>query len=142
MTDNTDKTAQITCGDIELIEGNVKVCLEFLGEGSCGDYDAEDPNDEPLLRFSVYGNRAEIEKKNDSTDDYAWDGGGDGEPWVALADASYCTNLPATLPEADQRAALAVLMLEVKDPVEDGHPIKKLCERLSWIAPGWLPKSA
>ena len=134
-----DKTTLITCGDLELIEGNVKVCLENIGEGACGSYDPEDPDDEPLLRFSVFGNRTAIEKElGRDAFDHAWEGFGCDEEWVALADASYCTNIPATLPEADLRALLALLMEEVKGPVCDGNSIKKLCERLSWISPSWL----
>lgn len=35
-------------------DGKVKVVIEWIGEGIDGDYDEEDPDDEPLCRFSVY----------------------------------------------------------------------------------------
>jgi len=33
---------------------DVRVELEWIGEGYEGDYDPEDPEDVPLLRFTVY----------------------------------------------------------------------------------------
>ena len=36
---------------LEYEEGGVRVCWEDIGEGICGDYDPDDPDDIPLLRF-------------------------------------------------------------------------------------------
>jgi hypothetical protein len=124
------KVELITCGDLELTRGDVRVELEWIGEGWCGDYDAEDPDDDPLLRFSVYGRQKALPE--DSGLEVLRD---EDAEWVPFADASYCTQLPATLPEAEQRKALEYLMDEVYAPASAGHPIKKLCEGLSWTSP-------
>ena len=86
-----------------------------LGEGHCGDFDSADPEDENLLRFDVLQQT-------------------DGE-WFAVDDSSYCTQVPASTDEPTLAVLLAKLFSEVVEPVTEGHSIKKLCERLSWIAP-------
>jgi hypothetical protein len=140
-----DKTEQITCGDLSLTRGNVRVELEFIGEGDCGDHSPEDPDDEPLLRFTILGLRKRADGKGRGLRcDDGLEGGAEGE-WAPFYDACYCTQLPATLPEAEQRKALRYLMDEVFDRARDGQPIKKLCERLSWISTDWInpkPKPA
>lgn len=83
--------------------------LEHIGEGYGGDYDPNDPHDEPLLRFTVLDV--------------------DGE---AYDDASYCTHLPDTL-TADERERAKSLMLE--RIVSSGESLKRTCESLSWLAP-------
>lgn len=138
---SVDKTELITCGDQSLIRGNVRVDLEFIGEGSCGDYCPEDPRDEPLLRFSVYGRRRTDFSRRGLPNDDGLEWGEHGE-WTPFSDASYCTNLPATLPKATQRKALGYLMDEVFGPARQGNSIKKLCERLSRISPEWLTTEA
>jgi len=80
-----DKTELITCGDIELIRENVKVVLKNIGEGKCGDYCPDDEDDEPLLRFSVYGRRGM------EADDFALERGYEGEAWAPFCDGSCCT---------------------------------------------------
>jgi len=100
-----------------LIRGDVRVEWERLGEGVCGDYNPDDPDDIELLRFDVSHKDSET-----------------GE-WLAVDDASYCTQVPVdTAPEVRQ-TLLRFIMDEVYEPVTDGHSIKKLCERLSWISP-------
>ncbi len=130
----SDKTELITCGDIELVRENVKVVLENIGEGLCGDYDPDDEDDDPLLRFSVYGRRGM------EADDFALERGYEGEEWAPFSDGSYCTQISATLPEEKLRALLEELMDEVFDAANQGHSIKKLCERLSWIGNEGLPR--
>ncbi len=91
----------------------VRVEIEDIGEGISGDYDENDPEDIPLVRFyiSCLVN---------------------GE-WEELEDASYCTQLPATLDENLLKVATDIILEEVKDRILEGHSIKKICERLSWI---------
>lgn len=134
-----DKTDLITCGDQALTRGNVRVELDFIGEGSSGDYHPDDPDDEPLLRFTILGRRRADGSRRGLPNDDGLEWGSHGE-WTPFRDASCCTALSATLPKAEQRKALRYLMDEVFDPAHQGHPIKKLCERLSWISPEWLNK--
>jgi hypothetical protein len=102
--------------------GKVKVEIEWIGEGWDGDYDPDNPDDVPFLRFSVY-------KRED-----------DGH-WESIDDSSYCTLLPATVDEDIVMDAIKYIMGSVETYVCGGHPIKKVCEQLSWIKPEWFRKS-
>jgi hypothetical protein len=95
---------------MELIRDGIKVELEDIGEGQDGDYQPDDPEDEPLLRFSFY-EFSIVE----------------GE-WQEINDTSYCTQLSANLPKHDQHLALEWLMTHF-----DRKRAKKCCERLSWV---------
>ena len=103
--------------------GNVAVELEDIGEGVSGDYNEHDPGDIPLLRFTV------LVKSADTHLDY---------DWVPVEDASYCTQLSATLPPEQIKAAEELLLDWVYDDVSAGNSVKKLCEALSWISTEWL----
>ena len=93
----------------ELTIKNVSVELEDIGEGLSGDYDPNDKDDIPLLRFTVLK---------------------DGEP---VDDASYCTQVPTDITPTEATNVLATIMNEVAEPLAQGYSIKKMCERLSWI---------
>ena len=112
---------------MELIRGDVKVELEFIGEGVSGDYSPSDPHDEPLMRFTVYGRPG----------DHTWPGLEWGSPnedgWHAFSDASYCTNIRDDLPESKKAEYLSQIMDEVYPDASTGKSIKRLCEKLSWI---------
>jgi hypothetical protein len=97
------------------LEGRVRVTLEYIGEGYNGDYNPEDSEDEPLIRFTV--------DKREPGADY----------WEAVDDASYCTQLSIFLPRQQLESIARSILAEVTDPVLSGYSIKKLCERLSWI---------
>jgi hypothetical protein len=96
------------------VRDDVKVEWVNLGEGWDGDYDADDADDINLLRFDVSKRGA--------------------SGWEAVDDASYCTQVPASMPETVLRQLLQMLLDEVYESVHEGHSIKKLCERLSWIS--------
>ena len=87
------------------------------GEGICGDYNPEDPDDIPLLRFDIY-------KK-------------EGEDWVGVDDASYCTRMPATERLETLTRSLYIIFKEYNDVLKDDPDVsvKKLGEALSWISP-------
>lgn len=89
--------------------GPVLVQFENLDEGHCGDYDPDDPEDENLLRFTVYHNGEQVN------------------------DASYCTNIRADADREAVKKAAERILREVYDPVMAGYSVKKLCEGLSWI---------
>ena len=93
----------------QLTVNNITVELEDIGEGLSGDYDPEDKDDIPLLRFTVL--------KGD-------------EP---VEDASYCTQVPTIISITEATKILGAIMNEVHDPVMQEYSIKKICERLSWI---------
>lgn len=93
----------------------VRVTLEYIGEGYSGDYDPDDPEDCPLIRFSV--DQRELGTKY----------------WESVDDASYCTCLPIDLPRNQLKSVARAILAEVAHPIHSGYSIKKLCERLSWI---------
>lgn len=100
----------------ELIKNNVRVCLDDeCGEGWNGDYNPDDSDDQMLLRFSV-----DVR---------------DGETWVGVDSASYCTQLPNTISSEQARVFLDVIMREVYDALQSEASIKRTCERLSWTKP-------
>ena len=113
-----------------LIEDGVRVSLhDECGEGWNGDYDPTDPDDVPLLRFDVDADKKVWEHY------HSWkQTSGAPDEWSPVDDASYCTQLSANTTTHDQaRAALRLIMQEVKAPLLSGKSIKRICEGLSWI---------
>lgn len=98
-------------------DGEVQVCLHTeTGEGWSGDYDPNDPSDSLLYRFDV--NRKE------------------GDKWIPVDNASYCTAIRSNVSEQVLVGYLHLIHDQVKDKVRGGVSIKKICERLSWIGSG------
>jgi hypothetical protein len=108
MTDEIEIGRMVTVSD-----GDVTVELEWLGEGTEGDFDPTWPEDEPLMRFTVL---RRVDGVNEQIDD-----------------ASYCTTIRADAPQDVLLAYANEILQEVAGPVRDGWPIKKLCAKLSWI---------
>jgi hypothetical protein len=104
----------------------VMVSWEWLDEGECGDYDPDDPEDYPHLRFSVY-------KKGFSASDHL-----NPNPVEAIDDSSYCTLMPIDTPKETLIKLAEYILNCVEDDVKNGNSIKKCCERLSWIDEGVL----
>lgn len=97
--------------DIATEHDGVGVSLSYIGEGFSGDYDPSDPNDLPLLRFTVY--RA------------------DGDEYTDDAE-SYCTSLPATISEDDGNLIVEAIHREVSSHMDDGM-LHRICENLSYL---------
>ena len=93
----------------ELTANGVTVELDDIGEGLSGDYNPDDKDDVPLLRFTVL-------KDNEPVDD-----------------ASYCTQVPTNVTITEATKILGAIMNEVTEPLAQGYSIKKMCERISWI---------
>ena len=100
--------------EITMSRKGVMVVLEYIGEGYGGDYDEEDPQDEPLLRFSVLK-----ENKSGELED--------------LHDCSYCTSLSARLSDLKKKQAAKIIMDRVYPLVAEGRSAKRECEKLSWL---------
>ena len=100
------------------MENGVKIVWEWIEEGTSGSYQADDPNDEPLLRFSCS----------------VWaESGTVMEAWEELPDSSYCTNVPINTPKEVLGALADQILNEIADMVFGGHRVKKTLERLSHI---------
>ena len=101
--------------ELELVKDNVKVIWENIGEGYNGDYDEEDPEDDNLLRFTVY-------VKED-------------ECWMQVDDSSYCTYVTADTDNEKLMELLNVLMVEFYNVLHYDiyASVKKLGETMSFI---------
>lgn len=100
-----------------LTDDDVRVEIECIGEGWSGDYDSDDPDDAPLLRFTVL---------------HLVD-----ETWQAVDDASYCTGVSDTEDQEREARMARIIMREVADAVRGNMSIKRLCEELSWAGVRW-----
>ena len=98
-------------------EGRLMVAFENLHEGYNGDYNPDDPEDEELVRFSVYANYGD-------------------DDWQEVDDASYCTTIPINNPFELLEEKIKVIFKEYKNVeshILDYGSVKKLGEMLSWI---------
>ena len=94
----------------------IKVEFLNIGEGYNGDYNPQDPDDEPLIRFDV---------------SICEDG-----QWREVDDASYCTKLKVSekLDVLEEKiTAVFNRYRDVVDHILAGGSVKKLGEELSWI---------
>lgn len=101
--------------ELKLVKDNVMVIWENMGEGLFGDYDEEYPDDENLLRFTVFVN------------EYG--------SWRQVDDSSYCTYVSADTDNEKLMELLNVLMNEFYDVLHYDiyASVKKIGERMSWI---------
>jgi hypothetical protein len=98
---------------VTLAEGDFRVSLEWIGEGVDGDYDEDDPEDEPLLRFEV--------EQIDNVGGFQYVGG-----------TSYCTQLDARIPDEVKIKALRHILNVVRS-TPSTQSLKHVCGRLSWL---------
>ena len=107
------------------VRGKVRVVMDDgCGEGIEGDYDDEDQEDVPLMRF-------EVQRKYKGK-------------WVFCADSSYCTQIDARLTKKEHKRLAELILNQVYDDAEsitedpeNDYACKKTCEGLSWINPTW-----
>jgi len=100
-----------------LIREKVKVELVDLGEGYHGDFNPDDPEDEPLFRFDIY-----------CFDD-------DTNGWELVSDGSYCTTTPVSTPADLKKKIIEYIMDKVEGPLNKGKSIKGICQWLSHLSP-------
>lgn len=99
--------------EVVVIKRGVRVTLEWIGEGLSGDYDPNDKEDKPLMRFSV-------DRKV-------------GRRWEAVNDASYCTRISAGIPKARKIGLAQKILDAICDAVQNQGGLKKISESLSWM---------
>jgi hypothetical protein len=105
---------------ISLTVNNLRIEWVNLGEGRNGDYNSFDPDDQNMLRFSVY-----VVRSNGALE----------EP----QDSSYCTNVPASTPLLALEYLLVSMLNQIINKVgstfsDDITPdISDICENLSWV---------
>lgn len=93
-----------------------RVTFENIGEGYNGDYNENDPTDQPLLRFSC-------EKKV-------------GRSWEWMEDASYCTCLPDTTSKKKLEGYSKRIVKCLEDTDAKGESYRHELERFSWLGNG------
>lgn len=93
----------------------IKVFWEYIGEGLHGDYNKDDPEDIPLLRYSA-------EYKNNETDEWEYIDG-------------YCTTVPVDTPESELKKKLEVIFKTLRTLYKEDEPdgVRTISSILSWI---------
>ena len=91
----------------EVTDGYWRIVAEYIGEGYSGDYDEEDPDDAPLMRYDFF--RKGEEEAVDS----------------------YCTLMPTTNPDAVR--GMAHLFLDALAGKREWQ--KRRIEELTWTEP-------
>lgn len=109
MNDWSEEMAEYT------IPCELQVTIGWMGEGWCGDYDEDDPTDEPLLRFDAYDLKC-ADPDNDRRS-------------RSYQDTSYCTALPATtsLPQVE------AVCKAIAEALAGKPHWKRICEGWSWV---------
>ena len=95
----------VNTGDVTVSKGKYRVDLDYIGEGYCGDFNEDDVDDEPLMRFSVF--------KDD----------------VEMNDGSYCTCISARTP-VKQKRKIAQFIL---NNIYGKEYVKRICEDFSYL---------
>ena len=98
-----------------IVSDRVAVYWEDLGEGLGGDYDPDDPADEPLLRFALEVRHA------------------DSGEWVQQWSDGYCTSVNADADEQTRASGLAHIARIVSDAASAGHGTSGAAANASWI---------
>jgi hypothetical protein len=93
-----------------MLEKSLKVTFEYIGEGYCGDYDPNNPQDKKLLRFTVWV---------------------DGEQ---VTNGSYCTLMPVDTDPSILQMALDDLFTTVLE-YYGRFGFKAQMQELSWMCP-------
>lgn len=109
----------VELGDgVTFYKGNLRLDLEHIGEGYSGEYNPDDPKDQPLYRFTFEEWR-------------------DGE-WQGLPGNSYCTYLPVTEDKEVREKAARLLMDKMTEVYEADESIRAAGSILSWMDPTWI----
>lgn len=90
-------------------DDRLSLSWEDLGEGYDGDWDPQDPDDRPLLRFTVL------------LEDEQLDG------------CSYCTQLPVSMPPAKLEQYARLILARVREERAGGGSGRRACQELSWL---------
>ena len=108
---------------IEETRGNLRISVEDIGEGWSGEYDEQNQDDSPLLRFEVL--------VRDSPHVETEDGFADEDGFAAAVDTSYCT---AVTSNAQNEIALAKYLARQLAGITTGSELRQECQRLSWVS--------
>ncbi len=107
---------------ITISDNKLRVDFEHIGEGWSGDYNPDDKEDNPLVRYTVSVRRPDA----------------DPDAWEQMDDASYCTRIPLATSNDDMGVLAAIVYDRFADVVDnylDSESVKRLGEELSYLSP-------
>ena len=110
---------------IDIEKGDVRITLEYIGEGKIGDYLGTE-DDVPLMRFTTYRK----EPCADGTDHPDWN-------WEEYDNGSFCTQIPVDTWYVEMMRLANVILNKLVEDVTAGNSIKRKAEELSWIDDTW-----
>jgi hypothetical protein len=123
------------CPYAEAIDGDLKVVLEYIGEGLSGDYTG-DEDDVPLMRF--YTSKKEYIENGQGIDHPDWN-------WNEMEDGSFCTRVPVDTPKDILEKMTKAILEKMKEAIgeygEDGifeYNIRRTSEECSWVDETWI----
>ena len=114
-------------------DGMVKVEWTDLGEGVCGDYNSDDPEDVALLRFDAWVKvtGTDMDEMRGLTNNYLDD------EWGYKENGSYCT-----MTEVDTHGPILMKLAQlIADELAnnlDNGGWKSTAERMSYANPNWI----
>jgi hypothetical protein len=111
--------------EVEASSGDVKIVLEYIGEGTSGDYNSLDKNDIPLLRFTTF-KKEYVSQKGTGTDHPDWN-------WEEVDGGSYCTQIPINTPKDKIQELAITICSKMKKAIKDEN-VGETGEELSWIS--------
>jgi hypothetical protein len=117
--------------EIESEDHKVKVCLSWLGEGVSGDYIADDPEDEPLLRMDIYRKFEGLHNLPENAEYFCEADSYEDGDWMYVHNSSYCTQLDARSPREQLIDAAKFILGQVEDDVK--NYTRRNYDHLSWI---------
>lgn len=122
--------------------GMVRVEWVDLGEGLCGEYNPDDPNDEPLLRYDAYVRLTgtDMDEIRGLEVDHFLDPGKTPE-WGVKDPSSFCTRTNVNTHGPVLELLAKIIAEELADNLDNGG-WKSTAERMSWVHPDWIRKSA
>ena len=116
--------------DIDIEKRDVRVSVEYIGEGKSGDYTKEE-NDIPLMRFYIL--KKEYVSGGNGTDHPDWN-------WVEVDNGSCCTQIPVDTPNDLLNKFAQIVLERVVEYIKDNDSIKHLSEEFSWADADWIKK--
>jgi hypothetical protein len=118
-------------------DGRVKVAWVDLGEGFDGDYDEDDEDDTPLLRYDAY-----VLMADENSDEYSVEFSHQdlsGRLWGQKSDSSFCTGVPAHTPRAELNRLAEKMADRLADNLDNGG-WKGTAAELSWVGDSELAR--
>lgn len=113
-------------------DGEIMVELDYIGEGFFGDFNKDDADDSPLLRFTLFRMFHDFLPLDKIEECCETDGYIDGD-WMQVKDGSYCTQIPATTPIEQVQEIGKFILEQVHDSLRKLERTKRLYQQLSWV---------